>query len=109
MEVSDYDLGMITNWGAHYIDMAQWAMGTELTGPVDVAGQANFFEDGTWDTYDRFKVEYTYANGVKMIVTDDESNKMGLMLEGTKGWVFVRWGIIDTNPKSLLNSVIGPD
>jgi predicted dehydrogenase len=109
MEVSDYCLGMIANWGAHHIDIAQWAMGTELTGPVEVEGRANFFRDGLWDVYDKFSVEYTYANGVKMIVTDDTLNKVGLLFEGDKGWVFVTRGDIDANPKELLSSVIGPN
>ena len=109
MQVSDYCLGMITNWGAHHIDIAQWAMGTELTGPVEVEGRANVFGDGLRDVYDRFSVEYTYANGVRMVVTDDESNKVGLTFEGTQGWVFVTRGFIDANPKDLLNSIIGPD
>ena len=26
----DFGLGMITNWGAHHIDIAQWGMGMEL-------------------------------------------------------------------------------
>ncbi len=29
----DFGLGMITNWGAHHIDIAHWGMGMELGGP----------------------------------------------------------------------------
>ena len=29
----DFGLGMITNWGAHHVDIAHWAMGQELGGP----------------------------------------------------------------------------
>ena len=38
----DFGLGMITNWGAHHMDIAQWAMGQELGGPLTVEAQAQF-------------------------------------------------------------------
>jgi len=109
MRVSDYCLGMITNWGAHHIDIAHWAMGTENTGPVEIEGGAEFPREGLWDVHGRFKVEYTYANGVKMIVADDESNNGGVTFEGAQGRVFVTRGVIDAYPKDLLNWAIGPN
>jgi hypothetical protein len=51
----------------------------------------------------------TYADGVKLIYTDNKQNKQGVVFHGTEGWVYVRRGQIDAHPKSLLTSQIGPD
>jgi len=109
LRTSDYCCGMITGWGSHHLDSAHWGMDTEYTGPVEIYGTAEYSKEGTWDVHGAFQIEYTYANGVKLICTDNEKNKQGVVFEGTDGWVYVRRGFIDANPKSLLNEVIGPN
>jgi myo-inositol 2-dehydrogenase/D-chiro-inositol 1-dehydrogenase len=109
LRIADYGAGMITGWGAHHNDIAQWGMGTEYTGPVEIEGQAEFPRDGLWDVHGDFRIEYTYANGVKVICADNKKNKQGVVFEGSEGWVYVRRGFIDANPKSLLTSTIGPN
>jgi hypothetical protein len=109
LRITDYGAGMITGWGAHHNDIAQWGMGTEYTGPVEIQGQAEFPKDGLWDVHGEFSIEYTYANGVKVFCTDNKKNKQGVVFEGSEGWVYVKRGFIDANPKSLLTSTIGPD
>lgn len=109
LRISDYCCGMITGWGAHHNDIAQWGMGTEYTGPVEIEGQAEYPRDGLWDVHGKFHVEYTYANGVKVICASNTENKQGVVFEGTEGWVYVDREYIDAYPKSLLTSVIGPN
>jgi myo-inositol 2-dehydrogenase/D-chiro-inositol 1-dehydrogenase len=109
LRISDYGAGMITGWGAHHNDIAQWGIGTEYTGPVEIEGQADFPKDGLWDVHGDFRIEYTYANGVKVICADNKKNKQGVVFEGTEGWVYVMRGKIDAQPKSLLTSTIGPN
>jgi myo-inositol 2-dehydrogenase/D-chiro-inositol 1-dehydrogenase len=109
LRISDYGAGMITGWGAHHNDIAQWGMGTEYTGPVEIQGQTEYPKDGLWDVHGDFTIEYVYANGVKVICTDNKKNKQGVVFEGSEGWVYVRRGFIDAEPKSLLTSTIGPD
>ena len=65
LRISDYGAGMITGWGSHHLDIAHWGMGTEYTGPVEIVGEAEFPKDGLWDVHGDFRIEYTYANGVK--------------------------------------------
>ena len=65
LRISDYSAGMITGWGSHHNDIAQWGMGTEYTGPVTIEGHTEFPKDGLWDVHGDFTIEYTYANGVK--------------------------------------------
>jgi predicted dehydrogenase len=109
LRIAAYGAGMITGWGAHHNDIAQWGMGTEYTGPVEIQGQTEYPKDGLWDVHGDFSIEYTYANGVKVTCTDNNKNKQGVVFEGTEGWVYVRRGFIDAQPKSLLTSTIGPN
>jgi len=109
LRIADYGAGMITGWGAHHNDIAQWGMGTEYTGPVEIQGHTEYPKDGLWDVHGDFSIEYTYANGVKVLCTDNKKNKQGVLFEGSEGWVYVKRGFIDANPKSLLTSTIGPD
>lgn len=109
LRICDYGSGMITGWGSHHNDIAQWAMGTEYSGPLEIKAQAEFPEDGLWDVHGPFRIEYTYANGVKLICADHKKNKQGILFEGTQGWVYVRRGHLDAQPKSLLNSIIEPN
>jgi len=108
LRISDYGAGMITGWGSHHLDISHWGMGTEFTGPVEVEGKAEFPKDGLWDVHGDFRIEYTYANGVKLIAADEKVFKNGIRFEGDKGWVFVTRGAIDAEPKSLLQETIGP-
>jgi predicted dehydrogenase len=108
LRISDYCCGMITGWGSHHIDIAQWGMGTEHSGPVEIKGWAEYPKDGLWDVHGEFRIEYTYANGVKLICADNERNKQGVLFEGTEGWVYVKRRVIDAHPKSLLTSAISP-
>lgn len=86
----DFGLGMITNWGAHHIDIAQWAMGMELSGPRTIEGSASFMRDDMWTVHHTYHVEMMYANGVRVIL--DQSFPNGLRFEGTDGWIFCARG-----------------
>jgi predicted dehydrogenase len=90
LRCEQFGAGMITGWGAHHIDSAHWAMGTEYTGPIEVSGWAEFPARGLWDVHGKFKTEALYAGGVRMIVSDSFPN--GIRFEGTEGWIFVSRG-----------------
>ncbi len=108
--ISDYCLGGIGGyWGIHHLDIAQWGHGTDGTGPVEVEGTAKFPEDGLTDCAVSWNVRHKYADGVTMIYTDQKQNEHGVLFKGTEGWVHVKRGHIDAEPKSLLTSKIGPN
>lgn len=90
LRCEQFGAGMITGWGSHHIDCAHWAMDTEYTGPVEVSGWAEFPNYGLWDVHGKFRTEALYANGVKMIVSNELPN--GIKFEGTSGWIFVSRG-----------------
>jgi predicted dehydrogenase len=106
--ILDYSGGMLTDWGAHLLDGAQWGNDTEHTGPVEVEGKGIFWRDGLYNTAKEYRIEYKYATGVKLIVT---SGTPSLRFEGTDGWIGnVGWRApLQAEPKSILDSVIGPD
>jgi len=90
LRCEQFGAGMITGWGAHHIDSAHWAMGTEYTGPVEISGRGEFPTKGLWDVHGKFRTEAVYADGVRMIISDDFPN--GIKFEGSEGWVFVSRG-----------------
>ncbi len=110
MRVRDFTAGMITNWGAHHLDIARWGMGEapEMSGPIQIEGSAMYPKDGIWDVPGKFHIKYKYANDVKMYCTDQDENRQGIKFEGANGWVFVKRNNIETYPKSLLNAGFGP-
>ncbi len=106
--ISDYSGGMLTDWGAHLLDGAQWGNDTEHTGPVEVEGKGVYWTKGLYDTAKAFHLEYTYADGVKLIV---DSGNPSLRFEGSDGWVGNRgWRApLQASSPAILKSVIGPE
>ena len=90
LRCEQFGAGMITGWGSHHIDSAHWGMGMERSGPIEVWGHAEFPKSGLWDVHGIFKTEALYANGVKMVVSNELPN--GIKYEGTEGWIFVTRG-----------------
>jgi myo-inositol 2-dehydrogenase / D-chiro-inositol 1-dehydrogenase len=86
----DFGLGMITNWGAHHIDIAQWGLGMELSGPLTIDSHAEFMHDDLWTVHTGYHIELTYSNGTKVIL--DNKNPVGLKFEGDNGWIFCTRG-----------------
>lgn len=102
----DYSGGQMTNWGAHYLDIAQWGNQADNTGPVEIKGKGEFPATGLFTTATKADIEYTYANGVKLVLTTGGGSTR---FEGSEGWIFVTRGKLDAEPKSLATSTIAPD
>jgi predicted dehydrogenase len=105
--ITDYSGGMLTDWGAHLIDTAQWANDTERSGPVAVEGTGKRYVNGLYDTCYEYHLRYEYANGVEMQV---DSGGVALRFEGTDGWVGNNgWvGPLEASSRAILESKIGP-
>lgn len=88
MRISTYAQGMITNWGAHYFDMAQWANNTDHTGPVEVVGKGEF-PKSLWNTMINFEVTYRYANGVVLTCQQTLTSKPSIKYTGSAGWILL--------------------
>jgi myo-inositol 2-dehydrogenase / D-chiro-inositol 1-dehydrogenase len=106
MIIPDYCEGMITNWGAHLIDIVQWTLETEQTGPVRVEGNGAFHPSGGLSgVLASFAVRYTYANGVKLEYR--MAGRPFIRVEGTDGWVEAEWwkGVQASSPDVLLEPI----
>ena len=90
--IYDYSGGQLTDLGAHFNDLAQWANDSEYSDPIEYEGRAEFPRDGLFNTPVRFEVVATYADGVKMIYHDETElgrGPRGNKFVGTEGWVSV--------------------
>lgn len=104
----EYSGGKFTDWGAHHVDIATWAIehDKEGMGPIEIDGtDANHpvpFKDGyptvddCYNTAHDYAVRCKFANGIEMTV-DSRSNN-GILFEGTKGRIFVSRGKITGKP-----------
>ena len=105
--IFDYSGGQVTNFGAHDLDIAQWGMGMDNSGPVEIDGsRAEFPSEGLYDVATKVDFECTYANGVKLYCKTGGS---GVRFEGSEGWVYVTRRTLQASPVSILSSVLGPN
>jgi len=102
----EYSGGKLTDWGAHHVDIACWALGASDTGPSKVSPVEYTlpvaYKDGhplVADQYNvatKFRVQVDMPNKVEMIITSEGDN--GILFEGTKGRIFVSRGRISGKP-----------
>ncbi len=106
----EYSGGKLTDWGAHHVDIACWALGATDTGPSRVTPLDYKlpvpYRNG-WptvaDQYNaatEFTIRAAMPDGVEMIITSAGDN--GILFEGTKGRFFVNRGKITGEPVDAL-------
>lgn len=65
LQIERYCRGMITGWGAHMYDIAQWGNGTDVdSGPVEISSKGDFPDRGLFDVHVGYSGSAKYANGV---------------------------------------------
>lgn len=82
--------GLMTDWGAHMIDIAQWGLSMDRNGPVEVIPASG----------DK-PLTYRYADGVEMLITTFDEGRQGVKFIGEKGWIKVSRGQYDTSIPEL--------
>ncbi len=109
----EYSGGKMTDWGAHHVDIAQWGLGHEHTGPVEIEGEGDFptipddfdpvaFFAGKqelpngYNTATTYSVTATFADGAKIVIQDGPDN--GVWFEGDQGRIFVNRGRLSGRP-----------
>lgn len=102
--ILDYSGGQVTNFGAHNLDIAQWGLDMDDSGPVEVYGNGVFPESGLFTTATQVFFECTYANGVHLTC---KTGKFGMTFEGTEGTIYVDRKRIEATPPEILNEKIG--
>jgi predicted dehydrogenase len=103
--ISNFSLGMISCWGIHHLDIAQWGSGTDHTGPVSVEGDGEFPKAGSLDAILRWKVRFEYAQGAPVTFVSDGTPgfEHGIRFIGESGWVHVRRGAIAASSEKFLD------
>jgi predicted dehydrogenase len=100
----DYSGGQMTNWGAHHLDITQWALGMDESGPVEAVASAAFNPQKLYETPTTFHITYKYASGT-VVECDSGGNKekykSGATFEGEKGTIYVNRGALTFTPESL--------
>ena len=119
----EYSGGKMTDWGAHHIDIAQWALAPGEDGPVKINGTGKFTDivpsDFNWDAFlngqaslpnafntaTEFHIDLTYGNGSVVSVNnhykregDNVDFGNGILFEGDKGRIFVNRGKLEGRP-----------
>ncbi len=129
----EYSGGKMTDWGSHHIDISQWALGYDHSGPVSVSGTGKFTpivpDDFNWqgflagdiqlpnafNTATEFSIDLNFANGAKMNVNHyykrDEGTQFdnGILFEGDKGRIFVNRGRLTGAPIENLTEADNQD
>ncbi len=90
----EYSGGQMTDWGAHHLDIAQWAIGENPT-EVEAIAKMPHVKNGYNVAVD-FGATYRYPNGVVMTVSDTGRN--GILFTGDQGRIFVNRGTLAGKP-----------
>ena len=93
--------GLMTDWGAHMFDVAQWALGKDGSGPMQIIPPGYSYYD---------HLTYKYDNGV--IVTEEpfDGTTPGVQIYGDDGWVKVSRGKFEASDKKFdMGASVGDD
>ena len=102
----EYSGGKLTDWGAHHVDIACWALGATDTGPSKITPvdyklpveykDGNPMVDDRYNAATQFTIRVDMPNDVELIITSEGDN--GILFEGTEGRFFVNRGKITGKP-----------
>jgi predicted dehydrogenase len=104
--IDEYAPGYITDWGAHFVDVAQWGAGMDDTTPVSVeATQVKRRPAGLYDAPEQFRLEYNYANGLRMVMSSTEDKATyGTKFIGSEGWIFSESETLKASSDTILRT-----
>jgi predicted dehydrogenase len=100
--------GRMTDWGAHMIDIAQWALGRDGSGPsaVTATGSPPPREPNAYTCHPDYEVNYTYDDGARLIArgkSADRSDRSIKFMGDNGRWIFVMRNKIDASDTKLVD------
>ncbi len=102
--------GQTTNWGAHYIDIAQWALGMDDSGPTEIEGCGEFPTTGLFTAPTRVDFTARYSNGILMRVRTRTDGVFdgNIIFHGERGWLDVSRSRLKASNPYLLKEEFAP-
>ena len=92
----DYAGGGFSDFGAHHLDIAQWALDMDHSGPVEVIPP---------DGKDVKRMTFLYPNGLPLY----HGGESDCVFHGTKGKIMASREYLKANPASILGYRLGPN
>jgi predicted dehydrogenase len=103
LQIEAYCRGMITGWGAHMYDIAQWGLGMDDSGPVEISAAGEFPQRGLFDVHVGYAGEATYANGVKVV---SRNGSPGVKFIGEDGWIRCWRGGFEAHDREIFHQEV---
>ncbi len=86
--------GLLTDWGAHMFDVAQWALDKDNSGPTEVIPAGHNGSE---------YIDFVYDDGLVMSNAPfREDGMQGVRFEGSDAWIEVHRGVFNASDDSLL-------
>jgi predicted dehydrogenase len=101
----EYSGGMMTDWGAHHLDIAQWGLGMDGSGPVEILPPGQTLESPAPAPAGEH-VTYRYSSGA--IVRCGNVGVNGVQFIGERGRITVNRGYFHADPEELGEQPLGP-
>jgi predicted dehydrogenase len=103
----EYSGGIMTDWGAHHMDIVHWALDVEKSGPITIDSRAEMPDiPNGYNTPAKFSVKMTYPNDVLVEIGQGDN---GVLIEGDQGRIFVNRGRLSGKPVEDLEHNPLPD
>jgi predicted dehydrogenase len=109
--IADNASGQMTNLGAHCLDMGQWVLDMDQSGPVEIEGHGDYPTSGLFTTPTRIDVTFRYASGVPMYCRTDlaVSGNNTSRFFGERGWLDIGYSKMSASDPNLLREMQAPN
>lgn len=109
--IDDYAPGYVTDWGAHFIDVAHWGMDMDNGGPTTIKADQVTRREGTiYDAVENFEITYSYPEDIEMrMFSTQKASEWGTKFIGSEGSIYVENHKLITTPPELKRKKLGPN
>ena len=109
--IDDYAPGYVTDWGAHFIDVAHWGMDMDNGGPTKIKTDQVTRREGTiYDAVEKFEITYSYPEDIEMrMFSTQKASDWGTKFIGSEGSIYVENHKLITTPPELKRKKLGPN